>query len=826
MRIIKKIPIAMTTSLIMLSGTASAIDFNTDAMDANDKQNIDLSHFTNVGYIMPGEYRLEINVNNHRIPEQVIAFYTRDDEPNSSEVCLPKAVMEQFGLKPDVLQKITFWHEGQCADLRELAGLTTEVDLATSTLAINVPQAWMEYSDSNWVPSSHWDEGIPGFLLDYNLNSLFSKPKESGSTRNISLNGTSGLNAGPWRLRGDYQGNYNHSSGEYNLSTSTFDWSRIYMYRAIKSLAATLSVGENYFASSLFDTFRYAGASLSSDERMLPPNLRGYAPEVSGIARTNAKVTVSQQGRILYQTTVASGPFRIQELSDSVSGRLDVSVEEQDGTVQTFQVDTAAVPYLTRPGAIRYKTSVGQPSTLNHGTEGPVFASGEFSWGVSNSWSLFGGAIGSGDYNAVSVGVGRDLYAFGAISTDITQTRASGLPNQDTQSGKSLRVRYAKRFDELNSDISFAGYRFFEREFMSMNQYLNTRYFDNDLGRNKEMYTVTASKNFPDIQTNVNFSYSHQNYWDQPTSNSYSATVSHAFDAFSLKDMTVNLSASRSKNNGVNDDVLYLSFSVPLGNQQTLSYSGQHNGNGNNQTVNYSNSSAIDSSYRLSAGVNNSNDNGARSQFSGFYIHRSSVAETSLNIAYAQDDFTSTGVSMRGGATVTAKGAALHGPGMSGSTRLMVNTDDIAGVPLEERNIRSNRFGIAVLNNINSYYRTDTRIDINQLADDVEVKQSAVEFALTEGAIGYRRFAMMKGEKVLATISLTDSSHPPFGSLVMSAKGQELGIVSDDGFTYLSGVEPGETLNVLWSGAKQCQVAIPAALQPQAQILLPCISVN
>lgn len=74
-------------------------------------------------------------------------------------MCLPEAVVEQFGLKPDVLQKITFWHEGQCADLRELAGLTTEVDLATSTLAINVPQDWMEYSDSNWVPSSQWDEG-------------------------------------------------------------------------------------------------------------------------------------------------------------------------------------------------------------------------------------------------------------------------------------------------------------------------------------------------------------------------------------------------------------------------------------------------------------------------------------------------------------------------------------------------------------------------------------------------------------------------------------------------------------------------------------------
>ncbi|WP_157699308.1 fimbria/pilus outer membrane usher protein, partial [Serratia marcescens] len=48
------------------------------------------------------------------------------------------------------------------------------------------------------------------------------------------------------------------------------------------------------------------------DDNMLPPNLRGYAPEVTGVAKTNAKVTISQQGRVLYETTVAAGPFRIQ----------------------------------------------------------------------------------------------------------------------------------------------------------------------------------------------------------------------------------------------------------------------------------------------------------------------------------------------------------------------------------------------------------------------------------------------------------------------------------------------------------------------------------
>ncbi|MFT2603900.1 fimbria/pilus outer membrane usher protein, partial [Escherichia coli] len=84
--------------------------------------------------------------------------------------------------------------------------------------------------------------------------------------------------------------------------------------------------------------------SLISDDNMLPPNLRGYAPEVTGIAKTNAKVIISQQGRVLYETSVASGPFRIQDINEAVSGELNVRVEEQDGGVQEFVVNTANIP--------------------------------------------------------------------------------------------------------------------------------------------------------------------------------------------------------------------------------------------------------------------------------------------------------------------------------------------------------------------------------------------------------------------------------------------------------------------------------------------------
>ena len=70
---------------------------------------------------------------------------------------------------------------------------------------------------------------------------------------------------------------------------------------------------------------------------MLPPNLRGYAPEVTGIAKTNAKVTISQQGRVLYEAQVAAGPFRIQDHERPVMGKLDVRVRNKTAACSSFR---------------------------------------------------------------------------------------------------------------------------------------------------------------------------------------------------------------------------------------------------------------------------------------------------------------------------------------------------------------------------------------------------------------------------------------------------------------------------------------------------------
>ncbi len=102
-------------------------------------------------------------------------------------------------------------------------------------------------------------------------------------------------------------------------------------WRALPSLKAKLALGEDYLNSDIFDGFNYVGGSVSTDDQMLPPNLRGYAPDISGVAHTTAKVTVSQMGRVIYETQVPAGPFRIQDLGDSVSGTLHIRIEEQNG---------------------------------------------------------------------------------------------------------------------------------------------------------------------------------------------------------------------------------------------------------------------------------------------------------------------------------------------------------------------------------------------------------------------------------------------------------------------------------------------------------------
>ncbi|MEE4411998.1 MULTISPECIES: outer membrane usher protein [unclassified Serratia (in: enterobacteria)] len=803
---------------------AEEVQFNTDILDIKDRENIDLSQFSRKGYILPGTYTLAINLNANVLPERPINFYTAEHDEHETVACLTPELVDQLGLTEKSLSQVTWWREGQCLNLASLKGMEARGDLGKSTLYLSIPQAYLEYSAPNWDPPSRWEDGLPGLLFDYNMNlqSQQQNGSGSGSGTDLSGNGTTGANLGAWRLRADWQARYDRRSGNnHDTGNRSWDWSRYYAYRALGGLGAKLSLGEDYFNSAIFDSFRFTGASLMTDDNMLPPNLRGYAPEVSGVAKGNAKVIISQQGRIIKEVQVAAGPYRIQDLDSAVSGNLDVRVEEQDGSVQQYQVNTATIPYLTRPGQVRYKAALGKPSDWQHHMNGPLFASGEFSWGVSNGWSLYGGGIGGGDYNALSAGVGRDLMMLGALSFDVTHSQAK-VPRQETQRGGSYRLSYSKRFDETGSQVTFAGYRFSDSGFRSMSEYLDSLDSGINAGRSKEMYTISLNQQFEAIGLTAYVNYNHQTYWNQADNDRYDLSLARYFDIGRFRNVSLSLTAYRNKYNDTNDDGMYLSLSMPWGGSGTVSYNGSYAAGDSRNSVGYYDRVGDTDSYQVNAGVARSG-----ADLSGYYTHKGTLAQVNTSASYREGQYSALGMSLQGGATLTPEGGALHRSGILGGTRMMIDTDGVAGVPVGGygSSVASNRFGKAVVTDLTSYYRNSVRINVDKLADNVEASQSVQQGTLTEGAIGYRSFKVISGEKALAVIRLADGSAPPFGATVLNAKQQETGIVNDDGNVYLSGINAGDKMTVHWGNKPQCQITFPDTLAAgmTTNLLLPCV---
>ncbi|QUI99792.1 fimbria/pilus outer membrane usher protein [Salmonella enterica subsp. enterica] len=89
-------------------------------------------------------------------------------------------------------------------------------------------------------------------------------------------------------------GGAHHSPGFYLPQTYSF------RCPAFKALRSKLTL-DRRTSSAYFDSFRFAGLilwpAMSACYRPLQ-----VCPKISGIANSNAQVTVSQNGRILYQT--------------------------------------------------------------------------------------------------------------------------------------------------------------------------------------------------------------------------------------------------------------------------------------------------------------------------------------------------------------------------------------------------------------------------------------------------------------------------------------------------------------------------------------------
>lgn len=801
------------------------IEFDNNILESLGFDNVDLSAFSkssNQGIV--GEYVVDLQLNSEMISRGYpVLFYSNDDDDDVG-VCFTDALIQKLALRKEYLPKtsqneVVIEVDGQeCRPFQAVdQSIHAEFNPRNQRLNLIIPQKYLGPIDPDWVTPAERDYGVAGVVLDYNLFWSHFRSNYSGfgrvSDTSLRSNGTAGFNIGRFRFRSDYQ--YN-SSQKYG---NKLDWTQTYAFTDIPSLNSKLYMGELSLRSNIFDNVRIKGISLYSDENMMPAYLKGYAPQVTGTAQTDAIVTIRQYGRVVRMLQVPPGPFVISDLPSYVNGLINVEIEESNGEVQTYDFEVASVPFLTRKGGMRYSLNAGKldPYRKVEGLDAKVI-SGDISYGITNYLSIYSGgqALTNGEYLALNLGLGVNMGQFGAISLDYTRAKNKAIKTEEGANyrGNSFRVNYAKRFDD-NIALNIAAYRFSSRQFTTLNNYITYKdagFRDTLIEKNR--LSVSLSYSIPEWNMGISGTLSKSSYWNRQGDSAYNITVNKTIRDGSFYGTMLSLSLSQTKNNlNTRSNQIGFYVTMPLddliSSRGTATYSANYDSYAKDvtQSVRYSGYNRVGDNYALGINARNKRD------FSGsidYTVSGSYSKETGYGQLYLSGDYTKDRQSLRasfdGSLTLTQHGIATHKRVYGDESRLILDAG-VPGVSLEGRDKeKSNIFGLMGVSNLTSYYHGTYRVDNDRLPDDVEIQNGVVNVAVATGTIAYRPLGGVTGDKAIAVITLSDGSYPPFGAVVLKeGEDNPLSIVSEDGLTYLVGINKRDLYFVKW-GDFSCEL--------------------
>lgn len=775
---------------------------------------VDLTRFEKGNVVLPGEYSVDIYVNGNDVTRTPVSFRAVTGEKNA-QPCFNATLLESLGVD---LQKLPVDMQNQlkasdaCVALPEaITDATALFDLGDQRLSLSIPQSMLRRTPRGYVGPDQWDAGVTTGMLNYSAN-MYTTRIPGGATMSQGYVGlTAGINLGSWHFR--HQGSYswsNSGGGQYQDVAT-------YVQRDLPSLSSQLTIGEAYTSGDLFDSTQFRGVKLETDDRMRPESMRGYAPVVRGIAMSNARVTITQNGIKIYETTVAPGAFEIDDLYPTgFGGDLNVSVTEADGSVHSFSVPYASVPLSLRPGTHRYSFVAGTVRTVQ-GDRNPVFAQGTWQQGITNLITGYGGTTAAEGYLSFMLGSALNT-PFGAFGMDVTQA-ATSIPGTRTYNGTSLRISYAKSIPQTSTDIAIAAYRYSTGGFFSLNDAMLTRETVqnggtvNDIMRQRNRASLSINQDLGGRAGRFGMTLSAATYWNRSGSDlTYSAVYANSF-----RSLNYQLSVTREKSGLRNTNTtFYASVSIPLGKSNSVMSSSSltHDTNGRTQAqTTLSGSAGTDDALYYSATANHASQDGYSStDGSGTLVYRAPyallTASAGAGRGYQQ-------------ASIGAQGAVVAHPGGITLAQPLSDTFGVVEAPgaegarvLNSPGVRVDSHGYAVIPSLTPYSMNAVELDPTGLPLDVELKVTSQRVAPHAGAVPLLKFGTDVGRTALITVHQANGEIMPFGAEVVDESGKEVGVVGQGGRILARGLESEGTLTVRWNDKAGTSCAMPYKLAP------------
>ncbi|MEC9839958.1 fimbria/pilus outer membrane usher protein [Escherichia coli] len=799
--------------LVFISNRAVGGDYFDPSLLAAgiDGENIDLSVFSHPGGGIEGEQDVSVWVNNN--------FYTRKtlNFRNAAE----KGLLPDFpaGFFDDLLAEE--YHPEQNDALLSSMDFMSKIPYSSVTfnqgegrVDIRVPQAFLGRAAQLRSAPDTWENGVPALLMDYRLTGNRNE-SDDYSSRSLYVSAQLGLNLGPWRLRtsGNYSQYLTDSSWWHSRSENTRFYNT-YLERDISALRASLRIGDVSTGGMILDSISFRGVRLFSNNDMLSSRLRNYSPSIRGFARAQAVVIVTQNGRQVYQTNVPAGPFELNDFNISgYSGDLVVTVRESDGSEHSFIQPFSTLPEMKREGVSGFELSAGRYD--NSGSEeyydAPSFVYGAWSRGFGGGITVFGETLQAEKYQSAGIGSTLSLGRVGAVSADISVSRAEKY--DDIHTGQSYGLKYSKSKVETGTTLTLATYRYSTKDFYSFGDFVSrteqARYaWENRL---KNRMTLSLNQSLGSLGS-VSLSASKQDYWTSGEVNR-SFSLSHSF---SWKDIYFSTTFSMDQMSGHsysydNNRQIDFYMSVPLSRllgreeptSSSVSWSATRTDRQLRQTATLS-GSVPDTQIRYRVGGNWGNG-GADEGQSASLTWNGDFTTASLGHTRS-GGYRTTDFSVSGSAVAWTGGVAFGSNSVTDNGAIVVNTSGVVGIGTSMGG-RTTWPGTALISSPQLY--TENRIDLRTdgLPDDIVLAETSARTVPSRGAVVVLDYTVYRGGQVVFTLKHPDGSVLPFGTVVsldgMPSGKENTGIVGDGGRVYLAGVPEKGRLTVS-SGGKQC----------------------
>lgn len=830
----KKTPVAVALAILFMQhGYAAELYFPAEFFSSDKQAIADLSHFTANGSQLPGNYQVEVYLNNEPVGTKNIIFTAaspkQGDEKQSAHdntglvPCLTAKYLSSIGVKLSLYPELNPADDNECVVPGDIIpGANTHFIFTKMRLDISIPQASLINKARGYIDPELWDEGINAALLNYNFSASNGYGGQSNSS-SYYLNLNSGLNMGAWRLR-DYR-TWNYYNSAYG---SQQQWQRLktYVERTVIPLRSNLVMGDSTTEGTVFDSIGFKGIQLATDDNMYPETMRGYSPVVRGIAESNAQVIVRQNGYNIYQTNVAPGAFEITDLFPVYSsGDLEVSVREANGTTQVFTVPYASVPLLQRQGHAKYSLTAGRFSIGSDSYDSPSFVQGTLLWGLPHDVTAYGGLQYSNNYLAGQLGAGINMGRLGAISADITHADST-LANGSQHKGQSVRFLYSHAFEPTGTTLRLMGYRYSTHGFHTLEETalknMSGRLYDhNTLDENgypiqdnsysdyynlyhskRARMEMSISQRMGDVGS-LFISAVRQTYWGSDESNdSLQGGISSTLGPVNY---SLGYSYSRQRKQNSEDGknrAINLSMSIPLNRllsvfddkqsvYATANLSHDNHGNASQQAG--LSGTALDSknmNWNLSQGYSRNQ----RQSGNAGMNYRGGYGNANVGYSYSSDyQRVSYGVS--GGAMLHRNGLTLGQP--LGETSVLVAAPGAPDVAVSnETGVKTDWRGYAIKPYASAYRENRVSLDSSNVDDYTEVDSAVSRVVPTKGAVVRAKFKVTSGYRVLMMLHQANGKEIPFGSIVRA--GDNASIVGDGGQVYLSGMPAKGQIGVSW----------------------------